>query len=306
MKKLAIAFVMAVIAISLFIAPPQAVTFGISGYSWAGTAKTGSDVLVVPHPSATASKSAVWQTFYSSYNDTLLNSITVLIYETGSCNAYYMMALYNATGAVGSSTPQTLIETSTTEFNPTSIAALAGTWVTFTFSNTTTLYSNVLYSWVYYEKNETTADNSNYAAICYGTAGIAAEYYNGDFGYWHTSGWQSENNAWHTIFNLETSGGVYTEYVGGNYYYDTVSVTTSTPTQDIMFYTLLVLTFACIILMLRSGIPLVNFVFGTMTLGIAAYSLTNPDIIFFGYIQMFAMLMATLCMLLGYRSYRND
>lgn len=306
MRKFIIALAMATIAISLFIASAQANTFGISGYSWAGALRTPSSVMIIPHPSAGSTSSAVWQTFYTSYNDSTLESITILIYETGSCNGYYLLALYNATGALGSSTPDTLIETSSTEFNPTSIAALAGTWVTFTFSNTTTLYSDVLYSWVYYEKNETTADTANYASVCYGSAGIAAEYYAGDYGYWHTSGWQSALNADHTIFSVSVAGGEYTEYVGGDTYIETISVTTAATTQDMMFYTLLVLTFACVILMLKSGIPLVNFVFGVMTLGIATYSLQNSTIIFFGYIQMFAILMASLCMLSGYRSYRNE
>lgn len=114
------------------------------------------------------------------------------------------------------------------------------------------------------------------------------------------------NNTAVTAGNVTAAGGVSVDSVVVNATVTDASLTLPEQPQNIMFYTLLILTFACIILMLKSGIPLINFVFGIMTLGIAAYSLQTPTIIFFGYIQMFAILMASLCMLLGYRSYRND
>lgn len=114
------------------------------------------------------------------------------------------------------------------------------------------------------------------------------------------------NNTAVSAGDVAASGGVTVDSVAVNATVTDASLTLPEQPQNIMFYTLLVLTFACIILMLKSGIPLINFVFGVMTLGIAAYSLQTPTIIFFGYIQMFAILMASLCMLFGYRTYRNE
>lgn len=106
--------------------------------------------------------------------------------------------------------------------------------------------------------------------------------------------------------DVTAAGGVTVDTVSVNGTITDAVLNMANAPQDYMFWTLLILIIACVILMLKSGVPIINFVFGVMTLGIAAYSLTNPDIAFFGYIQMFAMLMSILTMLSGYRSYRND
>lgn len=70
------------------------------------------------------------------------------------------------------------------------------------------------------------------------------------------------------------------------------------------FAALLSFSFICILLILKSNIPILNFVFGTITLGTGAYYL-GTEMIFAGWINLLAILMASLCMLSGAIKLRN-
>lgn len=312
MQKPLIAFLMALIAISIivnFAACAKAETFGFDPL-WSNTAyKTTNGNLITVN-------SAGWQTFYPKFNGTALMNITIWLYETGSCVGNYTMRLYNTTGTPNlGSQPSQALEASTTVINPTAISAGVLTPVTFDFSGETLLYTETLYAWVYYEVNETTADSTNYAAIPYHNYQYSnsGDFYLGDCGVGSLDAWSASSDFYTYFFRVGCVGGTYTEWIGGNTYfyddvltYDLADITIQSQPTDLMFYSLLILTFVCIGLMLKSGIPVLNFTFGVMTLGMAAYSLQNSTIVFFGYIQMFAILMASLCMLSGYRSYRNE
>lgn len=312
MRKIIIALLMAAIAISLSISSVHGVETGINDLTgprmvnWVGTN------IITPHPSAVSTYSAMGHSFRITYTNVTLSFIEILCYKIGNPSAYFGVAIYNATGTYNSNAlPATLLETSTTQLQISSIGA-AAVYSNFTFANTTLLTADTVYFAVIYEINETTCDASNTLAVGAQDGVIP---YDGDIAYFN-------NNAWTRIANYAGCINVYgygdgsrVQYVGGNsYYFDTVltydladiAVTTSVAPVDVMFVTLLLLIFLCIFLMLKSGIPILNFVFGVITLGISAYSLQNPTIVFFGYIQMAAILMASLCMLSGYRSFRNE
>lgn len=64
------------------------------------------------------------------------------------------------------------------------------------------------------------------------------------------------------------------------------------------FGALLVLSLVCMLLAWKSHVPILNFVFGAITLGAGAYYLGSA-MVFAGWINLLAIVMAVLCMLTG-------
>lgn len=69
-------------------------------------------------------------------------------------------------------------------------------------------------------------------------------------------------------------------------------------TDWLTFSALMALSLISLILAWKSNVPIINFVFGVVTLGTAAYYL-GANIVFAGWINILAILMASLCMLSG-------
>lgn len=62
----------------------------------------------------------------------------------------------------------------------------------------------------------------------------------------------------------------------------------------------------CIILTLKSTAPIINFIVGCFTLIIAATTIGLDSQLFFnGWIQVFAFIMAIVCMLSGYNTWKR-
>lgn len=66
----------------------------------------------------------------------------------------------------------------------------------------------------------------------------------------------------------------------------------------VTFGALLVLSLVCVLLAWKSNVPILNFVFGAITFGAGAYYL-GADMVFAGWINLLAIVMAVMCMLTG-------
>lgn len=106
------------------------------------------------------------------------------------------------------------------------------------------------------------------------------------------------NGAWGSLSGFYTNN-LLTIYA--NYTVTSLSteVTINTISENwITFSALMALSLVCLILAWKSNVPIINFVFGVVTLGTAAYYL-GTNIVFAGWINILAVLMASLCMLSG-------
>lgn len=114
-----------------------------------------------------------------------------------------------------------------------------------------------------------------------------------------------------TIINNATSwlgygNGLYDSLAPGNYssIYREAGVWYVATAGDVLqsdwltFGALLVLSLVCVLLAWKSHVPILNFVFGAITLGAGAYYL-GTAMVFAGWINLLAIVMATLCMLTG-------
>lgn len=62
----------------------------------------------------------------------------------------------------------------------------------------------------------------------------------------------------------------------------------------------------CLVLTLKSTAPIINFIVGCFTLIIAATTIgLDADLFFNGWIQIFAFIMALVCMLSGYMNWKR-
>lgn len=86
---------------------------------------------------------------------------------------------------------------------------------------------------------------------------------------------------------------------------DTTEVTAQMISTDwLTFSALMALSLISLILAWKSNVPIINFVFGVVTMGTAAYYL-GANIVFAGWINILAILMASLCMLSGAMKLRD-
>lgn len=84
---------------------------------------------------------------------------------------------------------------------------------------------------------------------------------------------------------------------------ETVGLTEPQTANFLTFGVLFALLVICIILTLKPNVPILNFVFGVMSFGIAASTAGQTTLLFYGYIQMLVIVIALLCMYSGYKNY---
>lgn len=73
----------------------------------------------------------------------------------------------------------------------------------------------------------------------------------------------------------------------------------------VTFGALLVLSLVCVLLAWKSNVPILNFVFGAITFGAGAYFL-GADMVFAGWINLLAIVMAIMCILRAAQLLRNE
>lgn len=170
---------------------------------------TSTRTILEVHPSASASRSAVSQSFPGA--TARLSKISFMLARSGSPNAQIKAALYSHTGTYGSgSKPDTLLAESTTSINANTLTTSAA-WYDFDFDETCQMQSGTNYVAVVYCASKTTLDASNYIAVSQLTSGA----HSGNDAYYASSAWSPGTRD--TVFHIYgVTGGdyIYSSYWG--------------------------------------------------------------------------------------------
>lgn len=202
-------------------------------------------------------------------------SITVNLRSASNLSCNFRLGIYNENYTLEAATYQQNVTLTST-----------ATWYTYNLVENTTL--EVGYYWLValgnssgseptfaYNSAPASSSSGTYRGITYDVVGLP-----------YTFPAESISDRWFSIYVNYTPT-------------EETEVTSEVISENwITFAGLLTLAMACVILSWKSNVPILNFVFGGITLGAGAYYL-GTDMVFAGWVNMLAIVMSIVCMLSG-------